>query len=66
MMTSETSAVRNLPILLLTDNENNFLSFTFLLQYEYPSFPAGNGILDVDKVATISVSCQTLDRSCTY
>jgi hypothetical protein len=56
MMTSETSAVRNFPLPLLTDNENNFLCFTSLLQYDYPSFPAGNGITDVDKVATITVS----------
>lgn len=66
MMTSEASAVRNFPLLLPIDNENNFLSFTFLLQYDYPSFPAGNGITDVDKAATISVSSRTSDRSCTY
>jgi hypothetical protein len=66
MMTSEASAVRNFPLLLPIDNENNFLSFTFLLQYDYPSFPAVNGIIDVDKAATITVSSRTSDRSCAY
>lgn len=66
MMTSETSAVRKFPLLLPTDNEDNFLSFTFLFQYDYPSFPAGNGIIDVDKVATITVSSQTFDLTCAY
>jgi hypothetical protein len=65
-MTSEASAVRKFPLLLPTDNENNFLSFTFLLQYDYPSFPDGNGIINVDKVATITVSSRTFDRSCSY
>ena len=35
-------------------------------QIEYCLLEPSHGILDVDKVATISVSCQTLDRSCTY
>ena len=66
MMTSEASAVQNFPLLLPIDNKNNFLSFTFLLQYDYPSFPAGNGIIDVDKAATITVSSRTSDRRCAY